>query len=163
MEPLESTSIQLIQTALARVIELLPDRGFDPVMIEEYNRLTQSEWERIRDFLILHYCPTHRPEPFWQHCSTMPIPDTLAYKIAVFQSCGRVPLFADESYQEPSWLSILLGNQVLPRRYDPLVDRLPVEQLKGGMNQRANAIARAAERMPDQRSFIASCCAAQAA
>jgi len=163
MEPLESTSIQLIQTALARVIELLPDRRFDPVMIEEYNRVTQAEWERIRDFLILHYCPTRRPEPFWRHCAQLPIPDTLAYKIAVFESCGRVALFSEESYQEPSWVAIFLGNNMLPRRYDPLVDRLPLEHLRGGMNQRANAIARAAERMPEQRAFIASCCAAQAA
>jgi tryptophan halogenase len=163
MEPLESTSIQLIQTALARVIELMPDRHFDPVMIEEYNRVTQGEWERIRDFLILHYCPTRRPEPFWRHCASMPIPDTLAYKIAVFESCGRVALFAEESYQEPSWVSIFLGNGMLPRRYDPLVDRLPLDHLKGGMNQRAAQIARTAERMPPQRAFIESSCAARVA
>jgi tryptophan halogenase len=72
-------------------------------------------------------------------------------------------LFSEESYQEPSWVAIFLGNNMLPRRYDPLVDRLPLEHLQGGMNQRANAIARAAERMPEQRAFIASCCAAQAA
>jgi tryptophan halogenase len=160
MEPLESTSIQLIQTALARLIELLPDMDFDPVMIEEYNRVTTNEYERIRDFLILHYCRSQRPEPMWAQCRTMEIPETLAYKIAVWEACGRVPLYAEESYQEPSWVSIFLGNRILPRRYDPIVDMMDLAMLKGGMAQRRAEIARAAEKMPMHETFVSRACPA---
>ncbi len=160
MEPLESTSIQLIQTGLARLVELLPDMSFDPVLIDEYNRVTASEYARIRDFLILHYCRSRRSEPMWAHCRNAAIPDELAHKIAVWEAGGRVPLYAEESYQEPSWVAIFLGNGVLPRRYDPIVDQLGLDQLRGGMAQRRAAIARAAETMPDHATFISRACPA---
>jgi tryptophan 7-halogenase len=149
MEPLESTSIQLIQTALARLIEMFPDRQLDPVISAEYNRASVNEWERIRDFLILHYSATQRDDaPLWQYCRGMQLPDSLQYKMDVFRSSGRVPLLSEESYQEPSWVSILLGQNVFPRRYDPLVDNINVEHLKRGMLQRRRAIRRLVEGMP---------------
>jgi tryptophan 7-halogenase len=149
MEPLESTSIQLIQTALARLIEMFPDRQFDPMVSAEYNRASGNEWERIRDFLIVHYSLTERDaEPLWQYCRRMQLPDSLQYKMDVFRSSGRVPMLSAESYLEPSWVSILLGQNVVPRRYDPLVDNIDVEHLKRGMLQRRRAIRRLAERMP---------------
>ncbi|MFA6118051.1 MAG: tryptophan halogenase family protein [Sphingomonas sp.] len=160
MEPLESSSIQLIQTGLARLVEMLPDMTFDPVLIDEYNRVTTNEYERIRDFLILHYCRSRRPEAMWAQCRAAEIPEPLARKIAVWEAGGRVPLYSEESYQEPSWVSIFLGNGILPRRYDPIVDQLPIEHLRGGMAQRRGAIARAAETMPDHATFLARCCPA---
>ncbi|WP_116090507.1 tryptophan halogenase family protein [Sphingomonas crusticola] len=163
MEPLESTSIQLIQTGLARLVEYLPDMDFDPVIASEYNRVTANEYARIRDFLILHYCRSRRPEPMWQHCRTMAIPDTLSHKISIWQACGRVPLYSEESYQEPSWVSIFLGNKVLPRRYDPIVDQLTLQHLRGGMAQRREAIARVAERIPPHTVFVDRACPAPVA
>ena len=163
LEPLESSSIQLIQTALARLVEFLPDMDFDPAIADEYNRVTANEYARIRDFLILHYCRSRRPEPMWAHCRDMPIPDALAHKIAVWEACGRVPLLSEESYQEPSWVSIFLGNEVLPRRYDPIVDQLAEEKLRGGMNQRRAAIARMAERLPPHVAFVDRACPAPVA
>jgi tryptophan halogenase len=163
MEPLESTSIQLIQTGLARLVEYLPDMNFDPAVADEYNRVTANEYARIRDFLILHYCRSRRSEPMWEHCRNMAIPDTLAHKIAVWEACGRVPLLSEESYQEPSWVSIFLGNQVLPKRYDPIVDQLSVEHLRGGMNQRRAAIARVADHMPSHTTFVDRACPAPVA
>jgi tryptophan 7-halogenase len=155
MEPLESTSIQLIQTALARLIELFPDRRFDPAVTAEYNRQSVNEWERVRDFLILHYCANERDEaPLWQYCREVEVPDRLQHKMEVFRSSGRVPLFDAESYQEPSWVSILLGQNVLPRRYDPLVDNLNVEHLKRGMLQRRRAIRALAESQPRHGDYI---------
>ena len=149
MEPLESTSIQLIQTALARLIEMCPDRQLDPMISAEYNRASVNEWDRIRDFLILHYSATQRDDaPLWQYCRSMPLPDSLQYKMDVFRSSGRVPLLSEESYQESSWVSIFLGQNVFPRRYDPLVDNINVEHLKRGMLQRRQAIRRLAEGMP---------------
>jgi tryptophan halogenase len=156
MEPLESTSIQLIQTALARLVEMFPDTNFDPVLIDEYNRLTSHEFERIRDFLILHYCATERADsPLWNYCRAMSIPDTLQHKIEVFRSCGRVPLYSEESYQEPSWVSIFLGQHVYPKRYDPLVDNIDTERLKRGLLHRRNSIRKLAEGLPTHRDFIA--------
>jgi tryptophan halogenase len=163
LEPLESSSIQLIQTGLARIFELLPDLSFDPVLIDEYNRVTASEYEKIRDFLILHYCRSRRSEPMWAHCREAAIPEGLAYKLKVWEAAGRVPLYTEESYQEASWVSIFLGNGVVPRRYDPIVDQLSVEHLRGGMAARRAAIARAAESMPDHATFIRKACPAVAA
>jgi len=161
MEPLESTSIQLIQSALARLIEMFPDSNFDPVLIDEYNRLTSGEFERIRDFLILHYCATERTDsPLWSDCRAMSIPESLQHKIEVFRSCGRVPLYSEESYREPSWVSIFLGQHVYPKRYDPLVDNIDTERLKRGLLHRRNSIRKLAEGAPTHGDFIARHCAA---
>jgi tryptophan halogenase len=164
MEPLESTSIQLIQTAVARLVDLFPDLGFDPRITEEYNRVTANEFARIRDFLILHYSATERDDTaLWNYCRTMSVPDTLQHKIDVFKSCGRVPLYSEESYQEPSWISIFLGQHVYPDRYDPIIDNVDVERLKRGMQHRLAAIRRTAQMLPTHRQFIASHCSAERA
>jgi tryptophan 7-halogenase len=155
MEPLESTSIQLIQTAVARLVDLFPDLTFDPRITEEYNRITANEYARIRDFLILHYCATERDDtPLWSYCRSMALPESLQYKIDVFRASGRVPLYSEESYQEPSWVSIFLGQHVYPDRYDPVIDNIDDERLKRGMLQRRAAIRRTAERMPTHREFV---------
>jgi tryptophan 7-halogenase len=160
MEPLESTSIQLIQTALARLIEMFPDRNFDPVVSAEYNRVAVNEFERIRDFLILHYCATERDDsPLWHHCRSMSLPGSLKYKMDVFSSCGRVPLYSDESYQEPSWVSLFLGQHIYPKRYDPLVDNISTDHLQRGLLQRRRAIRRLAEGLPTHSEYIARRCA----
>jgi tryptophan 7-halogenase len=161
LEPLESTSIQLIQTALARLIDLFPGRSCDPILVAEYNRLSINELERIRDFLILHYCATEREDsPLWRYCRAMNLPDSLQYKVDVFKRSGRVPLYSEESYQEPSWVSIFLGQQVYPVRYDPLVDNLDTALLRRGLLHRRSTIRRLAEGMPMHREFVARYCAA---
>ncbi len=161
LEPLESTSLQLIQTALARFIDLFPRRGFNPTLIAEYNRLAVNELERIRDFLILHYCATERDDsPLWRYCARMSVPDSLKYKMDVFRSCGRVPLYSEESYQEPSWVSIFLGQRVYPAQYDPLVDNIETEQLRRLLLHRRTTIRRLAEALPTHREFVARHCAA---
>ncbi|HKE94062.1 MAG TPA: tryptophan halogenase family protein, partial [Povalibacter sp.] len=156
MEPLESTSILLIQTCIARLVDMFPDRSFDPVIINEYNRATHSEFERIRDFLILHYSATERDDaPLWQYCKSMQLPDTLQHKIDVFRSSGRVVLYGDESFLEPSWVSIFVGQGIQPRRYDPLVDNIPLERLQRGLQQRRERIRQLAGAMPTLREYVA--------
>jgi tryptophan 7-halogenase len=166
MEPLESSSIQLIQTAIVRLIDMFPDKAFDPVMTAEYNRLQISEFERIRDFLVLHYHANERHgikaqtgESLWDYCRSMSLPDPLQHKIDVWRSCARVPLLSEESYQEPSWVSILLGQGIYPRRYDPIIDGIDVEQLRRGMQQRRQAIMRMAQSTPLHQHFIEQYCA----
>lgn len=163
IEPLESTSIQLIQTALARLIEYFPDRRFDPALTAEYNRLIAREVERVRDFIILHYKVSGRDDTeMWRHCAAMSVPDELAYKMEVFSAIGRIPMLEEESYLEPSWVAIMIGQHVLPRRYDPLVDRIDTEALKKGMLQRRTDIRRVADTLPTHADYIARYCAAAA-
>lgn len=158
LEPLESTGIQLIQNAAARLIDLFPDRDFDPALREEYNRVSRNELERIRDFLILHYCATEREDtPFWRYCRSMALPATLRHKIEVWRGTGKVPLYSEETYREPSWVSIFLGQHFYPRRYDPFVENIDVAQLRHGMSQRKSAIRRLAESMPTHKQYLARC------
>ena len=155
LEPLESSGIQLIQNAAARLIEFLPDRRFDPAVAAEYNRLTRNEYERIRDFLILHYCLSTREDTeFWRYCRDMPLPETLCHKIEVWRACAKVPLYSEESYREPSWVSIFLGMGCMPKRYDPQVEGLDAAELRRAMQQRRERIEQVARTMPTHQAFI---------
>lgn len=123
MEPLESTSLHLVQTAIRRLLALFPHAGFDPLAIEEFNRITLEEYEGIRDFLILHYKANNRTDSiFWQHCAAMEIPDSLSYKIKHFASGGRLVSTRTELFLNPSWLAVLIGQGVQPAHYAPLAD-----------------------------------------
>jgi tryptophan 7-halogenase len=156
MEPLESTSILLIQTAIARLIEFFPDKSFDPAITAEFNRAATSEYERIRDFIILHYHATERNDaPLWDYVRTMSIPETLQHKIDVFRSSGKVVLYGDESFLEPSWVSIFIGQFVIPRRYDPIIDSIELERLRRGMEQRRTRVRKMAEAMPTLKEYVA--------
>ena len=164
MEPLESTSIQLIQSAAVRLIDFFPERGFDPVAIDEYNRTTINEQERIRDFLIAHYCLTKRTDSeFWRHCAAMDVPATLKRKVELFEATGKVALYSEESYVEPSWVAILLGNGIVPKSYHPFVDAIPEDELRRLMHQRRDELARVAGSMPTHQAFIERFCLAKAA
>ena len=145
--------------SIARLMDYFPDRNQDPSIADEYNRLCANEFERVRDFIILHYCLTRRTEPMWEFVRSMDLPDTLQRKIELWKSMGRVPLMTEESYQEPSWVSIFLGNDLLPGRYDPLVDRIDPDMLARGMAARRRSYAEWAERMPTQASYIRRHCA----
>ncbi|WP_067732564.1 tryptophan halogenase family protein [Novosphingobium naphthalenivorans] len=160
LEPLESTAIQLIQTGVLRILDFLPKAHPDPALAAEYNRQTALEYERIRDFIIAHYCRSRRNEPLWREVATMDLPDTLAHKLAVWDACGSIPLYDLESHQEPSWVSILVGQGVLPHSHNPRIRMIPEEQLRPVMEQRRQFLAQAAERMPMHDYFISRTCAA---
>ncbi|GGC10299.1 tryptophan halogenase [Novosphingobium endophyticum] len=161
LEPLESTAIQLIQGGVARIIEFLPSARPDPALAAEYNRQTVLEYERIRDFIIAHYCRTRRDEPLWREVAAMDLPETLAHKLDVWDACGRIPLYDLESHQEPSWVAVLVGQGVLPRGYNPRADILPEDQIRTRMEQRCGFLAQIAERMPAHDEFISRTCAAR--
>ena len=163
MEPLESTSIHLIQTAITKLLELFPDRDFDPLVIEEYNRRTVSEWEGVRDFLILHYHAIEREDsPLWRECRSMEIPASLHYRMEHFRRYGRIVSSGYELFQPPSWVAVFIGQHVMPRRCDPLAEVHDADAVRQRLAGIRRVIIAAAEAMPTQAQFIARNCRAQA-
>jgi tryptophan halogenase len=161
LEPLESTSIHLIQSGITQLAAIFPDRGFDPHDREEYNRLQIDEIEKVRDFIILHYHATTRDDtPLWRYCRDMPIPDALQYRIDLFRSAGRVAFESQELFVEPNWLSVFIGQGLWPRRYDPLADVLPFDAVAGELGRLQALIRQTAEAMPTHAEFIAENCRA---
>jgi tryptophan halogenase len=161
MEPLESTSIHLIQTAIARLIAFFPSRGFSAVDIAEYNRQSRFEFERIRDFLILHYHQTAREDtPFWRHCRTMEIPETLRAKMELFASHGRVVRIDNELFSEVAWTQVMLGQGLLPRGHHPLAEVIDDTETHAYLEGVREVIRRCVEVMPDQGRFIEQHCKA---
>jgi len=155
LEPLESTSIHLIQLAIGHLIDLLPDRSWDPLDAAEFNRVMDVEYERVRDFLILHYCATERDDtPFWNHCRTMELPDSLRYRMEVFRERGYIVNYREGMFLEPSWIAVYLGQNVTPRRFDPLSESLSASRLRGEMSRIGEACRAAAGRMPEHGDFL---------
>lgn len=161
MEPLESTSIWMIQNGIARLLANFPDRTFDAASRDRYNRLLTEESTFIRDFLVLHYKATVRDDsPFWNYCRTMPVSDRLAEKIRIFEATGRCFRENDELFNDTSWFAVMLGQGLLFRRHDPVADLLTVEETRRRLSEIRRAVAKSCEYMPDHRAFIAEHCAA---
>jgi tryptophan halogenase len=157
LEPLESTSIHLIQLAIGYLIELFPTRGFEPTGRNEFNRIMLLEYERIRDFLILHYHATDRDDtPFWNYCRTMPIPDSLAGRLELFRARGVVPQYREGMFMDASWLAVLLGQRVMPRHHDPAADVLALPQLAQRLTDISGEYARAIATMPRHADYLRS-------
>lgn len=157
MEPLESTSITLIQTAVERLIDLFPDRDFDPALADEYNRATTLEFERIRDFLILHYHGNQRRgEPFWDRMRKAALPDKLAHKIRLFRARGKLVRFEWEAFLDPSWLSLYAGLDMMPERHDPMADHFSEEDLLGAFARMREAIDRTVSAAAPHQAFLAA-------
>ena len=161
IEPLESTSIHLIQAGIARLMSLFPDRRFDPHERDEYNQSMRDQTEDIRDFIILHYHATRRTDSdFWNMCRTMSIPDSLAHKMALFTGKGRAFREGYDLFSLPSWVAVMMGQGFYPEGYDPIADALDEERVAGAMEQMRAAIHRTAEALPTQEAFIDRVCRA---
>jgi tryptophan halogenase len=161
LEPLESTSIYLIQAGIARLINLMPTRDFSPVLIDRYNAQMAFEFERIRDFIVLHYCATERDDaPLWNYCRTMSLPPKLEETIRLFRDSGRFFRDAEELFALTSWVQVMLGQRIVPRSYHPLVDQLSDGQLAELMGSARKVIASCVDAMPTHAAFIARHCAA---
>ncbi|MBV8604351.1 MAG: tryptophan 7-halogenase [Pelomonas sp.] len=160
-EPIESTNIHLIQTAIMRIVALFPRARMESADIDEYNAQTALEYERIRDFVILHYHATERDDaPFWTHCREMAIPATLAHRLALFRASGRLFHDGRELFSASSWLQVLIGQRVEPRGYHPLVDAMALPQVEQIANGIEELIARCVASMPAHADYIAAHCAA---
>ncbi|SBV31535.1 Tryptophan halogenase [uncultured Sphingopyxis sp.] len=161
LEPLESTSIHLVQNGIAKLIAHFPGRNFDAANIDTYNERVRFDYERIRDFIILHYHANQRSDsPFWTRCREMAIPATLAGKIELFRSQGQIVREADELFVEIGWFQVLTGQNIAPRGYHPMADQLTREELAGFFADIETIVARTASRLPTHDDFIAQHCAA---
>ncbi len=161
MEPLESTSIHFIQSSIAKLVALFPDRDCAPELVDEYNRQVQYEFTRARDFLVLHYIANERyGVPFWDQCRNLAIPDTLAAKIALFRDSGRVFREHEELFTELSWIQVFIGQNIIPRRWHPIVDTLGEREIAEFMAGVKGVLERASAAMPLHREFFARHCKA---
>lgn len=163
LEPLESTSLFLIQSSLIRLIRLFPDGGFDPANVAEFNRQTDFEYERVRDFIILHYKATERDDTeFWRYCRDMEVPATLQRKIDLFRANGRIFREDEELFSEESWIQVFLGQGIIPKGYDPLVDVKSEAQIVQYLGNIENVIGKCVQVMPSHAEFVAKYCDAKA-
>ncbi|MDP9421331.1 MAG: tryptophan 7-halogenase [Pseudomonadota bacterium] len=161
IEPLESTSIHLIQSGIFKLMSLFPDSGFDQIEIDKYNAFLVEEYERIRDFIILHYWATERDDSeFWNHCRTMEIPDTLAQKIELWIGKARIFRGSADLFTEDSWIAVLLGQRKVPESYDPLVNAFDVEESRRFLASIRDVIGKTALAMPTHQQFIDRHCRA---
>jgi tryptophan 7-halogenase len=161
VEPLESTSIHLIQMGIAHLLTYFPAAGFDQVDVDQYNRTMKHEFEWVRDFIILHYKATERDDsPFWNYCRTMEVPPTLQRRMDLFRSRGRVNREGDELFTKVSWLQVMHGQRIHPKAYHPLTDLLDEQEIQSYLDEVEGVIKACVEVMPLHADFIAEHCAA---
>lgn len=163
LEPLESTSIHLIQSNVSRLLELFPDKTFREETIAEYNRLVGKEYELIRDFLVLHYHQTQRSDTeFWRYCANMDAPETLKEKMALFEASGVLYREADDLFREASWLQVMVGQNLMPKGYHPMADRVTPGQLRDFLGSVHSIIRQAVGQLPSHGQFVGQIAAAGA-
>lgn len=161
LEPLESTSIYLIQSAVVRLLHLFPHAGVTDELVAEYNRQSRIEWEQIRDFIILHYHVNERDDSqFWRDLRHMSVPDRLTGKLAMFRADGRLVQDQYDIFLEPSWLQVMVGQGVLPRDYHPIADALTDSELLDKLMKMKAVKAEPLPQMPGHDRFLEMFCGA---
>ncbi len=161
LEPLESTSIHLIQSAIARLVTLFPNRAFSAAETAQYNRQTAHEVDQIRDFIVMHYKVSRRNDTaFWRHCRDMAIPESLQHKIEVFRVRGRIAREPDDLFTADSWLAVMLGQGLMPDDYDPVVDTVDKREIDRFVHHVRDMVEQNALSLPAHDAFLAKCCQA---
>jgi len=160
MEPLESTSIHLIQESIAQLLNLFPGDEFNQSEIDQFNETATRDYELIRDFLILHYHANQRDEPFWQQCRDMEIPASLQQRIAVFKNRGRLFIEDENLFKMDSWLAVMFGQGITPSNYDPLINRVDSNKATLFLNDTHQAFVRSTLKMPVHDEFVSRYCKA---
>lgn len=154
LEPLESTSIHLIQHGIQKLLSLFPSDTINPVERDEYNRHMIASYEPVRDFIILHYHANNRSEPFWRQLRDMEVPDTLAHKIALFREHGRAFRYNEELFDVPSWVAVMLGQGIVPAGVDPLATALPQREVLRAMAGLRDSYLSATDRLPLASDYV---------
>jgi tryptophan halogenase len=156
IEPLESTSIHMIQAGLLKFLSSFPGKTWEPAQVNDYNDRIRLDFERIRDFIVLHYHANQRDEPLWRSRREMELPDSLAERLALFRACGRLSQHPEEMFTATSWQAVLDGQGVRPRSYDPLVDLQDIDRVAAEFEQIRQEIRVAAEAMPRHVDILPS-------
>lgn len=155
IEPLEATAIHLVVRGMDFFLRFFPDQGCEPALINEYNRRMRMDYEEIRDFVVLHYCVTEREDtPFWKHCKTMAIPDSLRERIELFKAHGTLREGVDELFRSPSWQSVFEGMGIRPEKYSPRIDNLDYKLIEDTLKEARQSIAGMVDTLPTHDQFI---------
>lgn len=155
VDPIGSTSVQLIYNAIARLISLFPYEDGNSAVIQQYERLTVAEHERARDFAALLYCTSRRDDsPFWRELRATALPDVLRYRLDLFSHGGHLAVFDDEIFEESDWISVLLGQGLWPQHADPLTLSMDLGELARTVNRMREVMSRAAEAMPPHQRYL---------
>ena len=163
IEPLESTSIHLIQRGIIRMMQMLPNLSIAQSDVEEFNQQTKLEFEQIRDFIVLHYHLTERQDtPFWRHCRGMEIPATLAHRMRLFRETGRVFRVANELFAENSWIQVMLGQGISPQQYHPVAGVMSDEELRTFLASIKSRVDRTVAQLPRHQAYLEQYCDAGA-
>jgi tryptophan halogenase len=162
LEPLESTSLYLIRQGISRFIALFPDATLPPIYSDEYNRWMRKDFEQVRDLLVLHYYANERDEPFWRHCRSIRIPDSLRRRLALFAEGGRFLRNEGELFPNASWVAVMLGQNVTPRVTDPAIT-MPVAEIEAKLSLLRGAMNKFADSLPSHQQMLGEYCASQAA
>jgi len=161
LEPLESTSIHLIQRGIIRLLQCFPNEGVRQADIDEYNRQTRDEMEHIRDFIILHYKVTDRSDSdFWNECRTMDVPASLQHRIDLFRESGRVFRAPNELFAENSWIQVMLGQGLTPSQHHPIADLMADRELNGFLEQIRTGVEQTVSQLPTHAQYVARYCPA---
>jgi tryptophan halogenase len=156
LEPLESTSIHLIQRGVIRLLQCFPNEGVRQVDINEYNRQTRNEMEHIRDFIILHYKVTNRSDSaFWNYVRTMDVPASLQHRIDLFRESGRVFRAPHELFAENSWIQVMLGQGITPSQHHHIADLMDDIELNGFLEEIRTRVERALAQLPAHGDYVA--------
>jgi len=159
MEPLESTSLHLIQYGIMRLLAMFPDKTMSPLLQDEYNKLTRSEYERIRDFLILHYTATEREDTkFWRYCKHMDIPESLSHKIEHFRSNGMIVSDERELFHNPSWIAVYIGQGIIPNTAPAMTTLKETVPVTERLSQIREAMVSAVREMKSHDDFLNDHC-----
>jgi len=162
LEPLESTSIHLIQSAVSRLIKHFPHEGIKDIEVAEFNRQSRIEIEQIRDFIIGHYHLNQRGDSdFWRQCQHMDVPDSLAHKVRLFRETGKVYREQDELFSEVAWLQVLIGQGVVPQDFHPLAGVLPESSLVEMLANVKTVVQKPLPHLPTHDEFLRQYCAAE--
>jgi len=162
LEPLESTSIHLIQSGIEKLLQLFPDRSFRKEDSDLYNKLVALEYEQVRDLIVFHYHANGRPEPFWQECREAPIPDSLQERIDLYRGYGRIFRREDELFSAVSWTSVFEGKNHHAAGPDPITAGMPIDRIERTLSKQRQIIADAVKTMPPHADFVAGIAGPQA-
>ena len=159
LEPLESTSIHLIQRSIVRLLQLFPSNGIIQADVDEFNQQTKIEMDNIRDFIILHYKVTDREDSrFWRYCKNMPIPASLQHRIDMFSQSGKVYKYGNELFGESSWIQVMMGQGLMPKEYHPIVDLMEPAELQSFLNNIKATVKRKVDSLPAHNDFVQHYC-----